>query len=101
MLQICYGHRAQPLVRSPCRLQRAVQPVGVTCTTMRRAQAGQNRGGSSARRPAQRACSPSADGFPHWSQNIAQIVSLSALIGICSSPSRSMSDSAGRPSVVR
>jgi hypothetical protein len=57
------------LVRSPCLLHRAVQPEGVTCTTMRRAQSGQNRGGSSARRSAQRGCSPSATGFPHWSQN--------------------------------
>nr|WP_257791800.1 hypothetical protein [Amycolatopsis albispora] len=33
---------------SPCLLQRAVQPTGVTCTTIRRAQYAQNRGGSSA-----------------------------------------------------
>ncbi len=79
---------------------------GVTWTTIRRAQSGQNRGGSSSRRAAQSGCSAAA-GRPHWSQNslvtggTVQSVSFSALIGICSSPSRSMSDSAGRPSVVR
>ncbi len=32
----CYA-----LWRSPCRLHRAVHPVGLTCTTIRRAQSGQ------------------------------------------------------------
>jgi hypothetical protein len=40
--------------RSPCLLHRAVQPVGVTCTTIRRAQWAQYRGGSSMRRHAHR-----------------------------------------------
>ena len=37
---------SQPLLSSPCLLHRAVQPVGVTCTTIRRAHRGQYRGGS-------------------------------------------------------
>jgi hypothetical protein len=50
------GSTAYALVdfRSPCRLHRAVHPVGVTCTTIRRAQSGQYRGGSSSRRAAHR-----------------------------------------------
>ncbi|GAA4983658.1 hypothetical protein GCM10025792_33370 [Pseudonocardia tropica] len=55
-------------VRSPCRLQRAVQPTGSTCTAIRRAQSGQKRGGSSSRRAAHRGWSGVPSGAPHWSQ---------------------------------
>nr|WP_166660996.1 hypothetical protein [Actinoplanes brasiliensis] len=34
-------------VRVPCSTQVAVQPVGTTCTFIRRRQSGQKRGGSS------------------------------------------------------
>ncbi len=56
--------RRQP-VRSPCREQLARQPVGTTCTTIRRAQSGQYRGGSSAALAWQSGCSP---GRPHCPQ---------------------------------
>ncbi|MDY7089786.1 MAG: hypothetical protein SYR96_32360, partial [Actinomycetota bacterium] len=36
-------------VREPCSTQVAVQPVGTTCTFIRRRQSGQKRGGSSSR----------------------------------------------------
>jgi hypothetical protein len=41
--------RPQSLVKVPCREQRAVQPLGVTCTTIRRPQDSQKRGGSRTR----------------------------------------------------
>ncbi|MFC5052473.1 hypothetical protein [Saccharothrix xinjiangensis] len=52
-------------VVSPCLLHEAAQPVGVTCTTMRRAHSAQKRGGSmTPRRDAQAAWSVSSAGFP-------------------------------------
>ena len=67
--QSCYAD-----VRTPCRLHVAVQPTGVTCTTIRRAQSGQYRGGSSSRRAAQRSWPSAAAGSPHWSQNTTTII---------------------------
>ncbi|WP_165777703.1 hypothetical protein [Amycolatopsis antarctica] len=56
---------------SPCLLHRAVHPSGVTWTTIRRAQTGQNRGGSSSVRfPAQRGCATVVF-CPQWTQNSA------------------------------
>src|SRR5690606_19609369 len=47
----CPGHRyrlsADADSRTPCREQRARQPSGSICTTIRRPQCAQNRGGSS------------------------------------------------------
>src|SRR5690606_4294414 len=56
---------------TPCLLHLAVQPNGVTCTTMRRAHSAQNRGGSSrARGLSQTSCTGSARGLPQWTQYV-------------------------------
>jgi hypothetical protein len=54
--------------RVPCSAQRAVQPAGVTWTTMRRRHCGQYRGGSSVRAAVQGEWSPSWSGWPQRSQ---------------------------------
>ena len=61
--------RAHPdLGCGPCALHLADQPVGVTCTTIRRPHWGQYRGGSSCLRWAQLSCWPLSIGRPQASQ---------------------------------
>ena len=60
----------QPVTLTPCSTQRAVQPVGSTCTTIRRRHLPQYRGGSMPRRSAQAPWSR-AGPSPHWSHQIS------------------------------
>jgi hypothetical protein len=56
------------LVTVPCSTQRADQPVGTICTTIRRRQCPQYRGGSSSARAAHRSWPSAAVGSPHCPQ---------------------------------
>ncbi|MDQ1726684.1 MAG: hypothetical protein QOK14_729, partial [Frankiaceae bacterium] len=49
-------------------MHRAVQPAGVTCTTIRRAHNVQNLGGSMASLRTQSSWPPAASGRPQWPQ---------------------------------
>ncbi|MEY9925519.1 hypothetical protein ABH926_000139 [Catenulispora sp. GP43] len=69
------GRRASAfpqLVTVPCSTQRADHPVGTTCTTIRRRQCPQYRGGSSSARAAHRSWPVAAVGSPHCPQKSMQ-----------------------------
>ncbi len=60
-------------VITPCSAQRAVQWLGVTCTTIRRRHRGQYRGGSSSSRWAQTWCLPQVRGRPQYPQYMVTV----------------------------